>query len=312
VLRRLTRSEPRVDSGAVRDAVVLAGEYSHPLWLVRRWLEQFGTQGTEDLLRWNNTRPRLVLQPARADLESLRVRLQAGGVEVEPAPYDAGRMVGSGRPERLPGYGDGEFVVQNPAQSLLARFADLPAGAAVYDACAAPGGKTIALGRLARIVVAGDVSPSRALRLKENLSRAGSGREHVIIADGRRPPVRPTNAVVMDVPCLGTGTIARHPDARWRMTLEALESLVRLQAELLDRSAAAVAPGGLMVYSTCSLEPEENQSQVERFLQAHPEFRREATSAVSPELLTPEGDLMVLPHRHGTDGAYAARLRRSA
>jgi 16S rRNA (cytosine967-C5)-methyltransferase len=312
VLRRLTRSEAQVEAGAVRDAVALAGEYSHPLWLVRRWLEQFGTQGTEDLLRWNNTRPRLALQPARADLESLRVRLQASGVQVEPAPYHAGLIVGSSRPERLPGYSDGQFVVQNPAQSLLARFADLPAGAAVYDACAAPGGKTIVLGRSVRMVVAGDVSHSRALRLKENLVRAGSGREHVIIADGRRPPVRPTNAVVMDVPCLGTGTIARHPDARWRMTLEALDSLVRLQAELLDRSAAAVAPGGLLVYSTCSLEPEENQSQVEQFLQAHMEFRREATGAVSPDLLTPEGDLMVLPHRHGTDGAYAARLRRSA
>jgi len=312
VLRRLTRSEAQVETGAVRDAVALAGEYSHPLWLVRRWLEQFGTQGTEDLLRWNNTRPRLALQPARADLESLRVRLQASGVQVELAPYDAGLMVGSSRPERLPGYCDGQFVVQNPAQSLLARFADLPAGAAVYDACAAPGGKTIALGRSVRMVVAGDVSHSRALRLKENLVRAGSGREHVIIADGRRPPVRPTNAVVIDVPCLGTGTFARHPDARWRVTPEALDSLVRLQAELLDRSAAVVAPGGLLVYSTCSLEPEENQSQVERFLRAHPEFRREATSAVSPDLLTPEGDLMVLPHRHGTDGAYAARLRRSA
>jgi 16S rRNA (cytosine967-C5)-methyltransferase len=161
------------------------------------------------------------------------------------------------------------------------------------------------------MVVAGDVSPSRARRLQENLARAGSGREHVIVADGRRPPVRPTKAVVMDVPCLGTGTFARHPDARWRVTPEALESLVRLQAELLDRSAAVVAPGGLLVYSTCSLEPEENQSQVERFLQAHPEFRRETTGAVSPDLLSPESDLMVLPHRHGTDGAYAARLRRS-
>jgi 16S rRNA (cytosine967-C5)-methyltransferase len=279
---------------------------------VRRWLEQFGTRGTEDLLRWNNTRPRLVIQPARGDLESLRIRLQASGVEVEAAPYDAGLMVGSSRPERLPGYSDGQFVVQNPAQSLLARFADLPAGAAVYDACAAPGGKTIGLGRSARMVVAGDVSPPRARRLQENLARAGSGREHVIVADGRRPPVRPTNAVVMDVPCLGTGTFARHPDARWRVTPEALDSLVRLQAELLHRSAAVVAPGGLLVYSTCSLEPEENQSQVERFLQAHPEFRREATDAVSPDLLSPEGDLMVLPHRHGTDGAYAARLRRSA
>ena len=311
VLRRLTRSETRVETGGVRDAAVLAREYSHPLWLVRRWLEQFGTRGTEDLLRWNNTRPRLAIQPARGDLESLRIRLQASGVEVEAAPYDGGLMVGSSRPERLSGYSDGQFVVQNPAQSLLARFADLPAGAAVYDACAAPGGKTIALGRSARMVVAGDVSPPRARRLQENLARAGSGREHVIVADGRRPPVRPANAVVMDVPCLGTGTFARHPDARWRVTPEALDSLVRLQAELLDRSAAVVAPGGLLVYSTCSLEPEENQSQVERFLQAHPEFRREATDAVSPDLLSPEGDLMVLPQRHGTDGAYAARLRRN-
>jgi 16S rRNA (cytosine967-C5)-methyltransferase len=312
VLRGLTRSETRVETGGVRDAALLAGEYSHPLWLVHRWLGQFGTQGTEDLLRWNNARPRLTIQPARGDLESLRVRLLASGVEVDAAPYDAGLVVGSSRPQHLPGYGDGQFVVQNPAQSLLARFADLPAGAAVYDACAAPGGKTIALGRSARMVVAGDVSHPRARRLQENLARAGSGREHVIVADGRRPPVRPTNAVLMDVPCLGTGTFARHPDARWRVTPEALESLVRLQAELLDRSASVVAPGGLLVYSTCSLEPEENQSQVERFLQAHSEFHRESTDAVSPDLLSPQGDLMVLPHRHGTDGGYAVRLRRSA
>jgi 16S rRNA (cytosine967-C5)-methyltransferase len=312
VLRGLTRSETRVETGGVRDAALLAGEYSHPLWLVHRWLGQFGTQGTEDLLRWNNARPRLTIQPARGDLESLRVRLLASGVEVDAAPYDAGLVVGSSRPQHLPGYSDGQFVVQNPAQSLLARFADLPAGAAVYDACAAPGGKTIALGRSARMVVAGDVSHPRARRLQENLARAGSGREHVIVADGRRPPVRPTNVVLMDVPCLGTGTFARHPDARWRVTPDALESLMRLQAELLDRSASVVAPGGLLVYSTCSLEPEENQSQVERFLQAHSEFHRESTDAVSPDLLSPQGDLMVLPHRHGTDGAYAVRLRRSA
>jgi 16S rRNA (cytosine967-C5)-methyltransferase len=311
VLRRLTRSEAPIEAGGARDAVVLAEKYSHPLWLVRRWLEQFGTQGTQDLLRWNNTPPRLVIQPARGDLESLRAQLRASGVAVEPAPYEAGLMVSASRPADLPGYSDGQFVVQNPAQSLLARFADLAPGVAVYDVCAAPGGKTIALGRSARMVVAGDVSHARARRLQENLARAGSGQEHVIVADGRRPPVRPTNAVVMDVPCLGTGTFARHPDARWRVTPEALDSLVRLQVELLDRSAAVVAPGGLLVYSTCSLEPEENRLQVERFLQVHPEFRREASSAVSPDLLSPEGDLMVLPHQHGIDGAYAARLRRS-
>jgi 16S rRNA (cytosine967-C5)-methyltransferase len=311
VLRKLTRSGAPVEPGGTGSAAVLTVQYSHPLWLVRRWLEQFGIRGTEELLRWNNTRPRLVIQAARGDLESLHVRLQDSGIEVEPAPYDAGLMVSASRPAELPGFSDGHFVVQNPAQSLLWRFADLTPGSTVYDACAAPGGKTIALGRSARMVVAGDVSPRRTRRLQENLARAGSGREHVIVADGRCPPVRPMDAVVMDVPCLGTGTFARHPDARWRVTAEALDNLVRLQAELLDRAAAVVAPGGLLVYSTCSLEPEENQSQVERFLPVHPEFRREATSAVSPDLLSPEGDLMVLPHRHSIDGAYAARLRRS-
>jgi 16S rRNA (cytosine967-C5)-methyltransferase len=119
------------------------------------------------------------------------------------------------------------------------------------------------------------------------------------------------DAVLLDVPCLGTGTFARHPDARWRVTAAALRSLVRLQTELLNQAANLISSGGLLVYSTCSLEPEENREQVEGFLQSHPEFRREATSAVAADLLSPDGDLMVLPQQHATDGAYAARLRRS-
>jgi 16S rRNA (cytosine967-C5)-methyltransferase len=312
VLRRLLRSEAPVTSGGTPDAAALAGEYSHPLWLVERWVNQIGAAEAKNLLRWNNTRPRLVLQPARGDLESLRAGLRASGVEVEPAPHAAGLVVSASRPTQLPGYDDGQFVVQNPAQALLARFADLPASAAVYDICAAPGGKTIALGRSARLVIGGDINPTRARRLQENLARAGSGREHVIVADGRRPPLRTIDAVLLDVPCLGTGTFARHPDARWRVTQKALTSLVRLQMELLNEAAKLVQPGGLLIYSTCSLEPEENRLQVERFLQRHPEFRREGTTAVSSELLSPEGDLMILPQKHGMDGAYAARLRRTA
>jgi 16S rRNA (cytosine967-C5)-methyltransferase len=118
--------------------------------------------------------------------------------------------------------------------------------------------------------------------------------------------------MLLDAPCLGTGTFARHPDARWRVTPEALDSLVRLQAELLEGAASVVKPGGWLVYSTCSLEPEENQLQVEQFLERNLEFRREPTATVSGDLLSPQGDLLILPHRHGTDGAYASRLRRRA
>jgi 16S rRNA (cytosine967-C5)-methyltransferase len=117
--------------------------------------------------------------------------------------------------------------------------------------------------------------------------------------------------VLIDAPCLGTGTFARHPDARWRVTPEALASVVKLQAELLAQAAAVVPRGGLLVYSTCSLEPEENRDQVTAFLADHADFRREPTSAVSTDLVSPEGDLTILPQKHGMDGAYAARLRRS-
>jgi 16S rRNA (cytosine967-C5)-methyltransferase len=202
-------------------------------------------------------------------------------------------------------------VVQDPAQALLAWYADLPEGAVVYDAAASPGGKTIALGREARVVLAGDLSRRRVERLAGNLERAGSGREHPVVADARRPPVRPVDAVLLDAPCLGTGTFARHPDARTRVTPEALERIAGLQAELLDHVADVVAPGGLLIYSTCSLEPEENELQVERFLARHPEFRRESSATFPAALVSEKGDMAILPQRHEMDGAFAARLRRA-
>lgn len=309
VLRRLA-GKPPVHPPAGDEAERLAAEHSHPVWLVRRWLDRFGLSAAERLLGWNNTRPRLVLQPARRDFESLASRWRRAGIDVETAPYSAGLVTNITRPSELPGFGEGDFIVQDPAQALLGRFADLPEGAVVYDACAAPGGKTIALGRQAKVVLAGEVSRARAMRLAENVRRAGSGREQVIVADAGRAPIRQAEVVLLDAPCLGTGTFARHPDARWRVTPEALGSLARLQSELLERTAALVPPGGLLVYSTCSLEPEENGVQVQRFLARHPDFSREATKAVPPELLSADGDLMVLPHQHGMDGAFAARLRR--
>jgi len=289
----------------------LAADASHPPWLVERWLARFGPEETAALLRWNNTRPRLVLQPARASQAELEQCWRAAGLEVAPAPFGAGLTTDRSRPSELPGFREGAFIVQDPAQALLAWFADLPPDATVYDACAAPGGKAISLGRGARCVIAADVAPPRVRRLAENLGRAGSGREYPVVADARRPPVRPVSVVVVDAPCLGTGTFARHPDARWRVTLEALAKLERRQRELLDAAGGAVAPGGLLVYGTCSLEPEENERQVDMFLQRHPDFRREPNETFPTALTSPDGDLMILPQRHHMDGAFAARLRRA-
>jgi 16S rRNA (cytosine967-C5)-methyltransferase len=313
VLRRLTRGGAAPAVAISADPVArLARAYSHPEWLVAGWVARFGAEGTEALLRHNDTHPPLVLAPARESTASLAERFAAAGITARPAPFDSGLIIEGARPADLPGYLEGSFIVQDAAQGLVVRFADIPDGSAVLDACAAPGGKTIGLGRRARLVVAGERQRRRVKRLRENLARAGSGREFAVVADAVDPPVRPLDAVLLDAPCLGTGSFARHPDARWRVTAQALRTLVETQARLLRGVAAAVRPGGLLVYATCSLEPEENEEQVQRFLEEQPAFRRDAPATVPAECLSPAGDLTLLPHVHGTDGAFAARLRRDA
>lgn len=289
----------------------LAAAHSHPAWLVGRWSERYGAAGARALMEWNNARPTLVLQPARASLTKLEARWRAAGIAVHPGPYGAGLITDRTRPDDLPGFVEGDFLVQDSAQALVGWFADVPPETTLLDLCAAPGGKTVSIGRCVAGVIAADVSPRRAARLAENLRRAGSGRERVVIADARQPPVRDAAAVLLDAPCLGTGTFARHPDARWRVTEDALAGLAAQQAVLLESAADVVRSGGLLVYATCSLEPEENDGQVDAFLARHPDFSREPPDDFPPALVSRAGDLTILPHRHGMDGAYAARLRRA-
>jgi 16S rRNA (cytosine967-C5)-methyltransferase len=253
-----------------------------------------------------------VLQPAGWTLDALEVALGRAGVPHHRLPQDAGIAVEVSRPTDLPGFAEGGFYVQDPAQALVARSFDLPSGGLVYDACAAPGGKSLALGRSARLVIAADRQRLRLRRLRENIQRAGGGAVLPVLADALRPPVRGADAVVLDVPCLGTGTFARRPDARWRVTEVALQHLATQAAGFLEAAAEIVIPGGLLLFATCSLEPEENQHQVDRFLGRDGRFRREPSAAVPGAFLTASGDLMILPQRHAMDGAFAARLRRVA
>jgi len=290
---------------------LLATRYSHPEWLVERWVERFGGEATERLLEINNTRPPLVVQPARWDRETLIASFEQQQIAWHPAPFEAGLVVEGRRPQALPGFAAGSCFVQDPAQALVVRFFDRAPGSAIFDACAAPGGKSIAFsGR--GFVAAADLRPARARRLRENLQRAGAGPAAVLAADAAHPPVRPMPAVLLDAPCLGTGTFSRHPDARWRVSPEALATLAAESGRLLRSLADVVAPGGLLFFATCSLEPEENDVQIDGFLAEDRRFRREPPASVPSELLTPAGDLMLLPQVHGTDGAYASRLRRTA
>lgn len=311
VLRRV----PRDDDGEPitpphRDPARLATRWSHPEWLVKRWVARFGFEDTSALLQWNNEHPPLVAQPARLSLDELRSRFDAADVRHFPAPWDAGIVLEESHPDRLPGYAEGWFLIQDPAQALVVRFAAVPNGALAFDACAAPGGKALALSAQAGRVIAADASRRRIPRLRTNVARAGRDNIDVIVADAAFPPVRQCDFVLLDAPCLGTGTFARHPDARLRVQPDALARLVREQATLLDAVASRVRPGGVLCYATCSLEPEENTLQVDAFLERNPGFRREPRDGDYP--LNADGDLELLPQRDGMDGAYAARLVRVA
>jgi 16S rRNA (cytosine967-C5)-methyltransferase len=312
VLRRVAELPPGdMAHDDVDDVARLAGAWSHPTWLVARWLARFDTHDTVALLRWNNAHPALVLQPTRGNALDLATLLAAEGVSNTIAPYGAGVVVKVSQPRLIPGFDAGDFFVQDPAQALVVRFADFPAGAIVFDACAAPGGKTLALTWRNNAVIAADLSVRRLGRLRENLLRAGRHNEAVLAADAVYPPIRPVRAYLLDAPCLGTGSFARHPDARLRVSNDALLRLAAAQAILLDAAASRIAPGGVLCYATCSLEPEENEMQVNAFLHQHPEFRREPPAAFPTELLTPVGDMLALPQRDRIDGAFAARLVRA-
>jgi 16S rRNA (cytosine967-C5)-methyltransferase len=161
--------------------------------------------------------------------------------------------------------------------------------------------------------VASDVSAARMQRLTENVMRIGRLPVHVAVADARFPIVTSCDGVLLDAPCTGTGTFKRHPDGKWRIQPADLQALVQLQSQLLDAAARIVKRGGALVYSTCSMEPEENESQVINFLERHDNFRLASPTAwPEPTQLNEQGMLMMLPHRHGFDGAFAARMERIA
>ena len=314
VLRRVDRERDALDVVLPAEPVeALALAHSHPAWLVRRWAERFGADGVERLLRANNREAPLVVRPYGVGRDQLLEALRQAGVEVEDAPLvaDSLHLSGTGSLVELGAFRQGLFFMQDPAATLVTRYAAVPDGATVADLCAAPGGKALELSRTAGLVIAADRSFARLQRVQENIARVGATGIRALVSDARQPALGAMDAVLVDAPCTGTGTFRRHPDARWRLRISDIAVMAALQREILAAAASAVRPGGLLVYATCSLEPEENDAQVDAFLASSPDFTLEPPpeGTVAGELLD-EGRLRVLPQRDGTDGSFAARLRR--
>lgn len=287
----------KVVNGVLRNVIRRRGEFekmiasapleereSFPTALVRRWERRFGAENAARLCEWHNT-------PA----ETFLARRDGSFAKLERGQ----------RVEDVAGFAEGDFIVQDPGTRIAVDLLDPKPGERILDACAAPGGKTVQIAWRGAEVTACEVNPKRRRRLEENLARLKLGVEVI-----PELPSLPENfqlstsnfklfhKVLVDAPCSNTGVLRRRPDARWNWSEEKLAALVKLQAEILDACAPRVALGGLLVYSTCSNEPEENEAQVTAFLARHPDFSLEESRES-------------LPFESGTDGAFAARLRRN-
>ena len=289
-------------------------EFSHPQWLVQRYLKTLGVPETEELLRANNSRAELCLRAntlkvSRDELLKRIPHSRAGELSPEAILVDGG-----GDPTRLPGWDDGDFFVQDEAAQLVAHYGAATAGQLVLDLAGAPGGKATHCAQLMENkgkIVSVDIAPGRLKLVRENTARLGiyiiqTRADDILKLSGN---IELADIVMLDAPCLGTGTLRRRPDAKWRKTPQALAELVVLQRELLDAAAKLVAPGGALIYSTCSLEPEENIEQARAFTERYG-WPVEAAPDWMKEVQTEAGWIQSWPHRQGTDGMFAAKWRK--
>jgi 16S rRNA (cytosine967-C5)-methyltransferase len=294
---------------------------SHPEWLVARWVDRYGVEAAERWCQFNNAPPRVTLRlGSDVDRAAFVERLTAMDIPAEPGRYTRTAVhVAPGGTGRVPPELRDAFVIQDEGSQVVAHVAAGCGGARVLDLCASPGGKTLILSEhnpAAVHLVACDLRPTRVALLRSTLARSARPVAIVRLDAGASLPFGPVfDTVLLDAPCSGLGTLRRDPDLKWSRQPDDLDRLARSERQLLQQAATAVAPGGALVYATCSSEPEENEDIVSAFLAAHPDFAPApvtfpATVGGGQDLLDDHGRLRTLPFRHDLDAFFAAVLRR--
>jgi 16S rRNA (cytosine967-C5)-methyltransferase len=316
ILRKLAALSSPPLPPATEELAWLAVNESHPEWLVRRWLRQFGPERARAMLAADNEAPAVAIRAntAKVTRDELLAQLREVGVMARPASLSPVGIIleSPGRVEDLYGYAEGLWQVQDEAAQLVGVFAQVPPTARVLDACAAPGGKACHLAQTNE-VLAIDLYAHKLRKLEAEARRLGvRSRLRLEACDASKPipaAFGEFDAVLIDAPCSGLGTLRRHPELRYRRQEQDFAALTRLQRELLERCQQVVKPGGLLVYAVCSTDPVEGADQIELFLRSHPDFTSEPPVGLA-HLPTVQGHLRTLPGPEGFDGFFAARLRR--
>ncbi|WP_031516174.1 16S rRNA (cytosine(967)-C(5))-methyltransferase RsmB [Desulfofalx alkaliphila] len=327
VLRNITRNLHKIQYPDLENDAVghISLKYSHPTWMVKRWLNEFGLQETIALCKANNQTPPNTVRTntLRISREELLTRLQDEGVKAQPTSYapEGLNLDGFLSLRALPSFQQGLFQVQDESSMLVGHAISPHAGAKVIDCAAAPGGKSTHMAQLMGNegkVIALDVHPHKLNLIQDNCRRLGISIIEGRVGDARDIPEQLrqwADYVLLDAPCSGLGVLRRRPDARWRKESYHISSIVKLQQEMLDSVSKCVRPGGVLLYSTCTITEEENIRQVKSFLDRHKEFELEPLTPYISEKLSDEpgvkeGYIQLLPHVHGMDGFFIARMKK--
>jgi 16S rRNA (cytosine967-C5)-methyltransferase len=302
--------------------------FSHPTWMVERWLSRYGEQRTRALLEANNRAPRLSCAVLAEDPAAITASLQAAGLSVTSGRWlGAALAVSGGNATVSDAFRQGQISLQDEASQMIGHLLEVQPGDRVLDLCAAPGGKAALLAHAAGpggLVIAGDLHQHRLRSMETQHARTRTANVQPIALDATQPlPFSGQFArILVDAPCSGTGTLSRNPEIRWRLGCDALADAQRAQAAMLSNALQCLAPGGRLVYSTCSLEVEENEEIVRGAPQAHADIRVvSGQRALAPHLLRPDsvgelfdaqGFFRTFPPETQTDGFFAAVLERSA
>jgi 16S rRNA (cytosine967-C5)-methyltransferase len=319
--REKTATTPSTDDSIA----ALSVEHSHPEWLVKRWLEYFGRAETEALMRANNERAPLVLRAngrkiTREELLALLTKNGISAVSTRWSPQGIRVQSGAASVDQFPGFSEGLFQVQGEASQLVAYILSPRAGERILDACAAPGGKTTHIAELMEDtgeLIATDSSARGIDRIRENCARLRLRTIRAMRADVSREwsgSLRgPYDRILLDAPCSGLGTLRSHPEIKWHRNENDIQRLSRLQLKMVNRVAGYLKPGGVLVYSTCTLTRDENEQVVESFLKQRKEFELENAAGYLPEQakhIAQGGYFVALPYRDHTDGFFAARMKK--
>ena len=319
VLRKISQNKESLPPIPDRDeAQRLSIQYSHPKWLTKRMVNLLGREEAERFLASNNQIAPLTIQvnPLKTTTENLMEELRQAGIEVRPQGWvpDCLELSGTGDLTALPAFREGKFLVQDPAARLVSLIAGIRPGQKVLDVCAAPGGKSLSAAFAMAgqgSIVACDLHENKLKRIQESADRLGVDIIATQAADGREFRKEWESAfdvVLVDAPCSGLGIIRQKPDTRYKKA-DDLFTLPVIQSAILDNAARYVRPGGTLVYSTCTILPEENEQVTEAFLAEHADFGLEPFELPLP-VGKSDGSLTLWPQRHDTDGSYICRMTR--